>query len=175
MYKAVIYDFDGTIAKTPLRIHAHLNAGAEKYGIRNISLRRIMKLRDERDFKILRQQGLSWYKLHKIYKMNKEITEKIKQEAHNIKIYDGIEEVLLKSKEKGYLNGIVTRNIKETVEIILRENKIADLFDFIYGRQNIVKEAARRFNKVPKLMNAIKERKLNRGYTFYVGDEVVDI
>ena len=92
--------------------------------------------------------------------MSKEIAE--------LESIQGIDQVLLKLKNLGYILGIVTSNNQENVDTFLAKNQLTHLFDYVYSGTAV-------FGKHRVINQAIRQHKLDKTDVIYVGDETRDI
>ena len=161
MTKAIVFDFDGTLADTlPITVSC-VNKLADEYGyekkeifgkIRNKTMRQIIK--DE--------LGLSMIQIPGYLKKLKPLIEREKEKAS---LFAGIPEVLEELSKK-YILFILTSNAPEIVDHVLGENK--PMIDFIFSNTSL-------FGKHKVLQALLAERNLKRDEIVYIGDEVRDI
>ncbi len=157
MIKYIVFDFDGTLADT---FEVIKNIIQKDYEV------------SEKDFELLKEMGLKKIikKLNIPYwqvpKISSIIMSKLKDNS-NIKIFPGIIDILCELKNN-YKLGIVSSNTKENITKILRENKIENLFEFIYSNSSI-------FGKHLVLKKMCKKLNIKPSELIYVGDEDRDI
>lgn len=104
---------------------------------------------------------------YKIPFLMQEYRLKMEKNVENFKAFDGMRETLMSFYEKKYRLGILTSNSKENVEKFLKKNKL-EYFNFIYHGSSL-------FGKDKMLRKMLKEQKINKDETIYVGDEDRDI
>jgi phosphoglycolate phosphatase len=164
MSKAIIFDFDGTVANTFNLILKITNRLSGDFGYKKLNEKNFKLLRNFETEKILRAIGLSSLKLPLyLERLRKEMNDEIEF----AKPIPGIKKALTKLKKKGYILGMVTTNSKQNVEKFLKKNNL-NLFDFVYSGSSM-------FGKSNLLNKALKEKKLRPDETFFVGDETRDI
>jgi HAD superfamily hydrolase (TIGR01549 family) len=164
MNKVMIFDFDGTIAKTFNLTVKITNRLSDDLGYKKINEKNARLLRNCETEKTFRILGLPSFKLPLyLERLRKEMNDEIEF----AKPIPGIKKVLPKLRKKGYRLGMVTSNSKENVKKFLKKNNL-DLFDFVYSGSSI-------FGKSRLINKALKERKLRADETFFVGDETRDI
>ena len=164
MNKVMIFDFDGTIAKTFDLIIKITNRLSGDLGYKKMSEKNARLLKNCETKKIFRILGLSPFKLpFYLERLRKEMNDEIEF----AKPVSGIKKVLPELRKRGYRLGMVTSNSKENVKKFLKKNNL-DLFDFVYSGSSI-------FGKNRLISKALKERKLRPDETFFVGDETRDI
>lgn len=160
----MIFDFDGTIAKTFDLIIKITNRLSGDLGYKKMSEKNARLLKNCETKKIFRILGLSPFKLpFYLERLRKEMNDEIEF----AKPVSGIKKVLPELRKRGYRLGMVTSNSKENVKKFLKKNNL-DLFDFVYSGSSI-------FGKNRLISKALKERKLRPDETFFVGDETRDI
>jgi HAD superfamily hydrolase (TIGR01509 family) len=165
MIKSIVFDFDGTIADSmQVVIEIYNSILAPTYHIQPIKKgdEEVFRSKDPRS--LLRSNGVSIFKLPVIVlRAHKEINKRISQ----IKpVNDMID--ILKRLRSSYALGVCTSNSRNNVIKFLEENNASGLFDFIYSGKHL-------FGKHKLIHKLLKEHKLNRDETLFVGDEIRDI
>lgn len=164
LYKNIIFDFDGTIADTFSLLIGIVNDNKEYFGIDGISPDEIPRLKNLSITYILREFNINLVQLPKFMTFMK--TELAKK-SHLIKPFEGMLENIKILKDRGYNLGIVTNNYVKNVTDTLSDEQ-EKMFDYIYSARSL-------FGKPAVLNKLIKQYKLNKNETIYVGDEVRDI
>jgi phosphoglycolate phosphatase len=162
--KAVIFDFDGTIADTMMETVRIFNELAEDNGYPKVGAKEIKILRGEDLEKVVRQMKISIFVLPFLVMKARRI---MGEDMGRLRAFAGMRIALLKIKKMGFKIGILTLNSKENVSVFLRKNKL-DMFDFVYAGGSI-------FGKHKMLKRALREIKVRPDEAVYVGDEVRDI
>lgn len=162
--KIIIFDFDGTIADTFYSLINIANELAEDYGYKKIEKREIKSMKNKNIKHILRERGISIFKIPFFIKKG---NEKLDKNIKNVNIFPGIKKILVKLKKQKYKIGIITSNSKNNIKKFLKKYKI-DFFDFIYSGISI-------FGKDQKIKKLLKKYKLKPEQVIYVGDEIRDI
>jgi HAD superfamily hydrolase (TIGR01509 family) len=166
MVKSIVFDFDGTIAdsmQVVLEIYNSILAPA--YHIKPIKKgdEEIFRSKDPRS--LLRSNGVSIFKLPVlVLRAHKEINKKISQ----IKPVHHMIDILKKLHSSQVTLGVCTSNSRSNVLRFLEENNASDLVDFIYSGKHL-------FGKHKLINKLLKEHKLNKNETLFVGDEIRDI
>ena len=97
---------------------------------------------------------------------------KIKNELHheisNIKPIAGMVNALCEIKNVGLKLGVMSSNSTDNIKLFLSENKLDNIFDFIYSGKNI-------FGKDKVISHLLRKQKINKKSVIYVGDETRDI
>jgi phosphoglycolate phosphatase len=163
MIKAVIFDFDGTIADTFPTIVKLFNEIAEENGFPIITEKNLDEVRNHSAMELVKKYKVSPLRL---LKFQKDFQKNIYGQIENIPIHKGITEMLNKLKKMGLIVGVVTSNSQENVEKFLKLHDIS--LDFVHSERNI-------FGKGVVLRKLIKLNKVSSDQVIYVGDEVRDI
>ena len=160
--KALIFDFDGTIAKTYPILIEYAEELNRKYGKNQINPAEIKNIGLKAS--ILKAEIPFW----KMPALIRDIKEIINQRiALDVKVTEGLSEVI-KLASKKYNLGIVSSNSKNSIDIFLKKNKLDKYFKFvfsessIFGKHLVLSRMCKKYNLIPK-------------DTYYVGDEDRDI
>lgn len=161
--KAVIFDFDGTIADSLPGIvnlyesvrkkgHKHTTADIEK--MRNLSMYQIALAMKIPKWKIviLAIWGRRLFKHH----------------MRTIRVYPGMAELIAKLKAKDIRLFVVSANNKNNVTKYLTRHELIDYFDGVYGGASFL-------GKSKTMRKAVAENNLAKDDVWCVGDERVDI
>ena len=163
--KVIVFDFDGTLADTLDALVKITNRLALEFGYPPTTPDELPKLRNLSSREIIRQSGVS---LFKIPFFLKKIREYLHQDILNLKTIPGIQEALVQLKHEGYSLGILTSNSEENVKLFLQKYEMQDLFNFIYSETSL-------FSKDKSLRKLMKKNNLSLDEILYVGDETRDI
>lgn len=164
MIKALIFDFDGTIADTlPFAVNTALELNRELKLVDQdkISIEKFRGMDSEEFYKSL---GISKFKLF-LYTFK--FLKRLNKDIEGLETFKGLPEVLKELKEKGTILGIVTSNTKNSVKKFIKDDKI-EYFDFI-------KRSYFLFGKGKILKSAIFKLGLQKNEVLYIGDETRDI
>lgn len=164
--KAIIFDFDGTVANTRailLRLNKEIaaEAGREPFTEQEIAAVREMTY----------VQGMKYFKLpvRSIPKVGRMIMKSIKNHIDSLKPNKGIKTVLNElSKLDGLMIGLVSTNTRSNIYKFLDNHDLKDKFNFIATGVSV-------FGKQKKLKQVLKKYKLDAADCIYVGDEIRDI
>jgi phosphoglycolate phosphatase len=163
--KAVLFDFDGTIADTHDAFFGIVNRLAEEFGYPQVDQQELARLKKLSSAEIIKYSRISPFKIPFILKrFKKELGKEIK----DLKPYFEITEVLSLLKDRGYMLGIVTSNLGDNVHVFLRNNDLEHFFDF-------VKAGTTLFGKNRIINKVLKEHNFRADEVIYVGDETRDI
>ena len=160
----IIFDFDGTIAKTVKFYKDIAGILADEFGFRKVKSDEIEELRNKKPKDILKTLEISWIKIPFILRRVRSLFSK---EIEKIELVEGIEDVLSYLRNNNYRLGILTSNSRENVKKLLEKNNI-DFFNFIFSEKSI-------FNKDKILFNLLKKEKINPERVVFISDETRDI
>ena len=163
--KAILFDFDGTIADTYQAIANITNQLSTEFGYKTLSQEELSLIKNLSSREIVRLSEISIFKLPFLVRR---VRTELSKEIAQLTPIKGIGRVLFELKQLGYILGIVTSNNQENVEIFLHKNNLDDLFSYIYSGTAI-------FGKHRVINQAIKDHNLVKSDVIYVGDETRDI
>lgn len=165
MTKTIIFDFDGTLADTFEVILSITNHLALEFGYEPVGEKDIPKLQNLSSKQILRQSGISFFKIpFLIRRLRRELESRLT----DVNLFPGIKELILDLKAEGYTLGIITSNSEENVTKLMAINGLANSFDFIKSSSSL-------FGKHKSIAKSLKREKIKREDVFYVGDETRDL
>ncbi|MED3662047.1 HAD hydrolase-like protein [Ureibacillus sp. FSL K6-8385] len=160
----IVFDFDGTLANSAQIYIDAWNAYAEKYGYRPIKFE---ELREIRDLDYYGKAKKYHFPMHKLSIILPKIQQYFKEHIHEVKLFEGIKEMLESLSSSGYKIAIISSNKKENIRGILERENIHSVDEVISARKLFGKDAAiRRF---------MKRHQLTAQDLLYVGDELRDI
>ncbi|PSL40974.1 phosphoglycolate phosphatase [Planomicrobium soli] len=162
--KHILFDFDGTLADSA---HLHMqawNALADRYKFKPVT---IEDLHSTRNLTIQQRAKLYNFPMHKLPVILPKIYQHFKENIGEVKLFEGIKEMLDALSSQGYIVGIVSSNAKENIEILLKQEQIDSVSQVlssskIFGKDAVIKKFMKQHNLVPNQI-------------LYVGDEVRDI
>ncbi|MBO3462643.1 HAD-IA family hydrolase [Aetokthonos hydrillicola Thurmond2011] len=164
-HKAIIFDFDGTIADTVDALVSIANRLAEEFGYIPIAPNELVTLKNLSSREIIKSSGIS---LFKIPFLVKKVKAELKNKIPELKPIPGIQEALRELKNQGNTIGIITSNSRENVTEFLKVNDLEDIFNFVYSGVTI-------FGKTTIINNVLKQHQIKPEQVIYVGDETRDI
>lgn len=163
--RAVILDFDGTIAdsfSTVINIAYKLTKSPQLADIKQVELMRTNSIGLKEAIESFNIPKWKWPWL--LYRGKKLMAKNI----HQIKLFDGMDEVLRSLKAQNYDMYIISSNSTTNVERFMLEKGLLPYFDKVYG-------GAALFDKAKLIKKVLKEENLDPAAAVYVGDEVRDI
>jgi phosphoglycolate phosphatase-like HAD superfamily hydrolase len=157
----IIFDFDGTLADSAPVMADCANELAGKYRYPKTDDWR--KNRNKSTRELLRESGISWYRLPFFMRDMKRI---FRSKMATVKPFDGIKEMLeILTSDKRLL--VLTSNKFEVVQEFLTRNGL-EYFDRMECNIPL-------FGKSKALQRLLRSESLSAGDVVYVGDEVRDI
>lgn len=165
--KAVIFDFDGTIANTLPYTFKKIIEISKKYKIKN-NKDIIKKIQTSTPDQLIKEFKINWFKIPFIVWEIKKTQKELYYNLDKIKIFPGIKDLLKKLKSKKIKVFIYSSNIKKNIEYFLEKNKIKNFFEKIYVGKNLL-------GKDRDLLEILKKENLKREEVFYVADEIRDV
>ena len=163
--KVILFDFDGTIADTYQAIATITNQLSAEFGYKALNQEELLLIKNLSSREIIKLSEISIFKLPFLVRR---IRSELSKEIANLEAIDGIDRVLFKLKNLGYILGIVTSNNQQNVDIFLKKNQLTHLFDYVYSDTAI-------FGKHRVLNQVVREHRLDKSDVIYVGDETRDI
>jgi phosphoglycolate phosphatase len=161
--RAAIFDFDGTLADTLEQVVAILNALSGEFGYRSAEPGEIEELRSMSARDVAKRLGVRWHKIPAI------VTRARNELSHGmskIQPFEGIPAALSELRSRGLLVGMLTSNNRKNVDLFLAQHPIE--LDFVSTGSGL-------WSKHRRLAKLLRQYKLKRDETAYIGDEVRDI
>lgn len=166
MQKALLFDFDGTLANTLLFITKILMRRSHEFGLSDADGSVIADLRDKNIWEAIRSASISLFKLPFIIKACQH--ELYAHMQHIGLSRENLPRMLCALRRKGYILGVVTSNSKKNVKLFFFKEKELEFFDFIYFGKSLS-------GKRRVIRRVLKTRHLNPELTFYIRDETRDV
>lgn len=160
----MVFDFDGTIARTDLLIMEIYNKIAPELSLKQLTHEEINILRDLPTKQALQKLSIYWFKIPTLWQ---HITQGIAERIEEIDLQPGMTDLLLHLENRGYRYGIVSSNSVGNIKAVLKKHHMPE--PIFIGSSSAL------FSK-HKVYKKIAEAK---GFDFsksiYVGDETRDI
>lgn len=164
MIESVIFDFDGTLVDSSAAIDKLNTYFIRKYKINNIGIESIKKINTLPLKQRFKKLGIP---LYKIPLMSMEALKVYSSSIGEIKLMEGIPEVLNKLAEHGIDLKILSSNSVKNIRIVLQNNKI-NFFSDISSSSNVLK-------KDKAIIKLLKKSHLSKDSVVYIGDQLEDI
>lgn len=164
MKKYILFDFDGTLADAAKVYVDAWNAFAETYGYLPLTLEEWQGLKHLNHFEKAEKYRFPVEQLSSILP---DIHQYFNEHLHEVKLFDGVKEMLETLFLKGYTIVIVSSNQKENIERILERENI-DVVSEVVSVHNL-------FGKDAAIMQLMEDHHLTPQEMLYVGDELRDI
>ena len=171
MNKAIIFDLDGTLIHSLPDILEHINITLQKY---NAPLRNERDIRQfigngarklvERSFGQVTEEELD----ERLAFYNKSYTN---SGSPNTRLFDGVKELLLALKERGYKLAILTNKPQKTTDEVYQKYLSFAEFDMVVGQSSTVKCKP---DKTATL-NILKQLDVEKENAFFIGDGETDV
>jgi len=169
MIKALIFDFDGTIANTLPYTFSKIIELAKKLKVKDFKEKEIIeKIRSLSPQELFSQFSVSWLKMPLIIWEVKKAQKDLYSKINKIKIFLGIKKLLKELKKKEIKLYIYSSNLKKNIVKFLEKEKISQYFENIYVGGNLL-------GKDKDLINILKKEGLKTDEVYYVADEVRDV
>lgn len=165
IYQSLVFDFDGTIADTLGETRRIFNKIAPDYGIREVAEHELDHLRH-----LSLKELLDHLKIPKrrVPALIARGTGMMRSNITEMKLIDGMPEVLTEMRSHVRSFGILTSNATANVDLFLRTHGLRDLFDFISSTSKLTGKS--------KHLKAIRKTfSMRPEDLLYIGDELRDI
>lgn len=164
-YRALIFDFDGTIADTLNESRRIFNEIAPDYGIRQVEEHEVADLRHLSLKEILSKLNIPKRRVPSIIARG---TGMMRANIDRLQLIDGMKEALTDLRNHTDSFGILTSNTTANVDIFLRNHSIRDLFEFVSSTSKLTGKA-RHLRAIRKTFSLSNDEML------YIGDELRDV
>jgi Predicted phosphatases len=163
-YRLIIFDFDGTLADSAAWFASIFNGLARRHGFREINAEELARLRSQPNREIMRQLGVSPWKLPFIAA---DVRRLAAEAAPSIGLFPGVADMLRRLAERGVKLAIVSSNSEATVRNVLGPELEGLVTHYGCG--------ASIFGKAAKFREVIRKAGVAEADVLSVGDEVRDI
>ncbi|RPJ32987.1 MAG: hypothetical protein EHM17_11840 [Verrucomicrobiaceae bacterium] len=165
IHQTLVFDFDGTIADTLGETRRIFNLIAPDYGIRQVEEHELEPLRHLSLKQLLDHLGIPKRRVPALISRG---TGLMRGNITQLKMIDGMAEVILELRRHVRSFGILTSNVPANVDLFLRAHGLREPFDFISSTSKLTGKA--------KHLKAIRKTfSLRSDEMLYIGDELRDV
>lgn len=162
-YKLFIFDFDGTLADSSPWMFGAMNKVAARFGLRQLSREQIEELRGKDNRTIMREVGVSWWRLPQIATYVRRLAD----DAPPPPLFDGVPTMLRTLHGAGAKLAIVSSNSEITIRRALGAENAALILCFACN--------ASMFGKASKFRQVLRQTGVAAANAVAIGDETRDI
>lgn len=161
--KAVVFDFDGTIADSLLGVLAVY----KRFRTKNFphTTDEVNDFRNKSIFQIARDLRIPIHHMIWLAIFGRRMFQAHLDEVH---LYHGMKELLTQLHGAGVKIYVLSTNRAETIHTFLSRQGLSGVVENVYGKAFV-------FNKAPKLKRLLRIEKIQRNQVACVGDELLDI
>ena len=164
-YRALVFDFDGTIADTLGETRKIFNEIARDYGIREVEEHEVTALRHLSLKEILSKLKIPSRRVPSIIARG---TKMMRNNIDQLQLINGMKDALVELRNHTDNFGILTSNTTANVDVFLRNHGIRDLFDFVSSTSKLTGKS--------RYLKAIRKTfSLDHSEMIYIGDELRDV
>lgn len=163
--RAILFDFDGTIADTLQTAIVLWNEIAAAKGYSAVHPEELPELRHLDLKKLVKRLGVPKRKVPGLLLRGERA---LRDRIGEIEIFEGMPEVLRSAREEADVLGILTSNSVENVEVFLARHGLEGLFDSVQSTSKLTKKAK-------YLRRILEDHDIAPTDARYVGDEIRDM
>lgn len=164
MYKAIIFDFDGTLVDSTRALGQVYHHLAEKHGLQKISAEEIEEIRSLPVREKLRMGGIPLYKLPGLIR---EARHEYASHIEHLQLFEGMEDILAELKSRNITMYILSSNSASNIRKFLASHNL-DYFQEIYSSPNIMRKDA-------VIRKLLRNSEFTASQVIYIGDEIRDV
>jgi phosphoglycolate phosphatase len=164
-YRALVFDFDGTIADTLAESRSIFNELASDYGVRQVQEDEVEELRHLSLKEIVSHLGIPKRRVPVIIARG---TTMMRKNIDRLQLISGMRDALTEMRGLTDNFGILTSNSTSNVDLFLTNHGLREMFDFISSTSKLTGKA-RHIRAIRKTFSLKNEEML------YIGDELRDV
>ena len=161
-YRLAAFDFDGTLADSGAWFLRVIDELADQFGFRRVGPKDLDLLRGYSAGDVIKHLGVPMWKMPALMLQARKYAAR---DAHQIKLFPGVEQLLHDLRGSGVQIAIVSSNTTETIRIVLGPASTV-VHHYCCG--------ASLFGKAAKLRTALRKARVSAGTSIYIGDEIRD-
>ncbi len=159
-----MFDFDGTLADSSGVFINAWNTYAAQYNYDPVMKEDLILTRN---LTIQQRAKQFRFPMHKLPLILPKIYRYFKENVKEVKLFDGVKDMLDALSERGYDITILSSNAKENIELLLQQEQIDTVSQVL--------TSSKLFGKDTVIKKFLRQQKLAPEQLLYVGDEVRDI
>lgn len=160
----IVFDFDGTIAKTDELMLTIYNQIAPSLSLKSIDHQEVQSIREMSTKDALKRLKVSWYKMPTLWR---QMTNALSLHSKTIPLQEGMANILYELSLKKVPFGIISSNSVANIEAVFAHNTLPE--PLFIGSSSALFKKHKVYKKLFKLHH------LNVQQSLYVGDETRDI
>lgn len=163
MKRAVIFDFDGTIAESlpaAIQVFEELTSRPERF-----TAEQIQGMRDLSVPELLATLRVSKWKIPLLLFRGRRM---LRAHMKGIGVHNGVAAVIKQLHEDGIPLYVLSSNSTENVRNYLQHHHLIQYFTGVYGGASV-------FGKAPLILRLLQREKIAKTKSWYVGDETRDV
>lgn len=164
-HKTLVFDFDGTIADTLGETRRIFNIIAPDYGIRQVAEEELNALRHLSLKELLSHLDIPKRRVPALISRG---TGMMRGNITQLKLIDGMAEVLVELRRHARSFGILTSNTTANVDLFLKTHGLSEQFDFVSSTSKLTGKS-KHLKAIRKTFSVRPEEML------YIGDELRDV
>jgi pyrophosphatase PpaX len=171
MYKALLFDMDGTLVDTFDLIHSSFNKALEENGKRTLTKGEFKERLFGKPVDSTLPEILGVESKEEVKRILKSFEIYWLRDLKNVKVFKNVFITLQRLKDKGCKLGVVSTSPRDVIEETLRETSIYPFFDIIIGEEDVKRKKP---HKEP-VASALKLLGVRPDGAAFVGDTIYDM